>query len=410
MDILRFITAGSVDDGKSTLIGRLLYDTNNIKTDIISSISGNDAAGANINLAYVTDGLRSEREQGITIDVAYKYFTTQNRKFIITDAPGHFQYTRNLVTGASGVDLMIILIDARHGITSQTRNHSMVASFLKINKIVVAINKMDIVGYDEAVYNKIKDEYDRIAIKLNLTNISFIPISALIGDNVCTASTNMPWYNGTNILNLLENHPVYVNQSNVFRFQVQYVLNINYNECKLGYAGKIISGSIRTHDKISINNYKDSASIGELLIGYNPTNIANEGQNVVIYLESEKTFSRGDIFHTSNTSPFFTHEILVTVCWLDNNSGLNVGDEFIIRIGAMETKCIIKHILDKTDSLTLDKYWDNTPVTVNQIASILIHTKSPIPIDKFDEIPENGRGIIINMATNYTSGAIVITG
>ncbi len=408
MDILRFITAGSVDDGKSTLIGRLLFDTNNIKTDIITSLSGNSTGENTINLAHVTDGLRSEREQGITIDVAYKYFTTQNRKFIITDAPGHFQYTRNLVTGASSVDLMIILIDARHGITSQTRNHSIVASFLKIGKIVVAINKMDMVGYDEAVYSKIKDEYNQIAQKLNLNNSTFIPISALNGDNVCIPSTNMPWYNGSNILSALENHPIATHNSNTLRFQVQYVLNEKHKDYNQGYAGKLISGNINGGDEIIINN-ENTAIIGEILLGYHQTDKAEEGQNIVLYLKSDKIFSRGDMFHSSTNRPYYTNKIQAAVCWLDNNNDMNVGGEYILRIGATTTQCTVIDIIDKTDNLTLDKYSDNTPVSVNQIASIVVQTKQPIMVDKFDDITETGRGILINKTTNFTSGAFVIT-
>ncbi len=407
MDILKFITAGSVDDGKSTLIGRLLYDTNNIKTDIITSLSGNIGNENSINLAHVTDGLRAEREQGITIDVAYKYFTTQNRKFIITDAPGHFQYTRNLVTGASGVDLMIILIDARHGITGQTRTHSMVAAFLKIGKIVVAINKMDMVGYDEAVYNKIKVDYNQITQKLNLTNCSFIPISALNGDNVCAPSYHMPWYNGTNILTLLENHPLSNNHTPTFRFQVQNVLNKKYKEYRKGYAGKVISGSIQTNEKIRVNN-DCGATIGEILVGYNQTNIAMEGQNIKLYLKEDLDLNRGDIFHKSSSLSPLSNVFQASVCWLDNTYNMNIGDEYILRIGALETTCTIKNFLNKTDSQTLENYYDYSPVSVNQIASIVLHTNQLMLVDKFEEIPENGRGILINKITNYTSGAVVI--
>ena len=264
MDILRFITAGSIDDGKSTLIGRLLYDIGQIKSDVIQSVSKSNKAVNTINLAHITDGLRSEREQGITIDIAYKYFTTPNRKYIITDAPGHFQYTKNLVTGASEVDAMIILIDANNGITEQTRRHSLVASFLNIPNVLVAINKMDDVAYSEEQFTSIKNQYLVIAEKLKLQNISFFPISALLGDNVNLASSNMIWYKDNTLMQCLETINAKITNNHITRFSVQCVIETKNFE--KGFAGKLISGNLKIGDSIEINPERKSAIIKNIII------------------------------------------------------------------------------------------------------------------------------------------------
>ncbi len=401
MDILRFITAGNVDDGKSTLIGRLLYDTNNIKHDILQAVSGSDGVS---NLAHITDGLRAERQQGITIDVAYKYFTTEHRKYIITDAPGHFQYTKNLVTGASGVDAMIILIDAQNGITEQTRRHSLVGSFLQTGHIVVAINKMDIVGYSEQVFETIKNEYLEIAEKLTLQNVSFIPMSALCGDNVLLRSENMKWYKGKTLMQYLDKCEPVTAKSDALRFSVQYIIEGQ----EKGYAGKMLSGNLDVKDNVATFPGEQSRTIGRIVSGYSDVQMATAGQNVVLYFINDLSASRGDIISRFHKAPKCNKVFEATVCWLNIDEPLKIGKEYFLRINSKETVCSISEILFKTDINSFEKYNDENALDVNQFARVKIETKDLIPYDEFSELPENGRGIIIDTETNYTSGAFVI--
>jgi len=395
MDILRFITAGNVDDGKSTLIGRLLYDTKNIKDDVLESV--------NMNLAHITDGLRSERQQGITIDVAYKYFTTPKRKYIITDAPGHFQYTRNLVTGASGVDAIIILIDAQNGITEQTRRHSMVASFLKIRHVVVAINKMDVLHYDEQVFTSIKNEYLNISHKLQLHNPTFIPITALYGDNISFPSVNMAWYNGVTLMQYLETCTPAASNLDIARFSVQYV---NGKSCM----GKLLSGKLKVGDPIDIYPGIKYAKINKILIGYEDSSEANAGDNISLYFEENISVERGNLICKtySSNSPKYKKSIEVVLCWLDTESPLVVNREYILRINTTEATCTITGIIYKTDINTFAQNETDKTVKENEFAKVTIITKEPIAYDPFYIIPENGQGIIIDPSTNYTSAAFII--
>lgn len=398
MDILRFTTAGSVDDGKSTLTGRLLYDTGNIKSDVLETISGDEG----LNLAHVTDGLRAEREQKITIDVAYKYLSTSHRKFIITDAPGHFEYTRNLVTGASNVDLMIILVDAQNGITAQTRRHSMVAAFLKLSKVVVAINKMDLSNYSQDVYERIKEEYLRIAAKLDLHNIAFIPISALQGDNVITLSPKTSWYIGPALLELLETYKPPVHEYAGLRLCIQYKINDNT------FAGKILSGTLHNGDKVLVHPSGQAATIGNIIHNYDNVEVAHAGDNISISLQEDIALKRGDIISHPQDIPSTSESFAANLCWMDSSSALDLRKTYILRINTAETECVISDLIYKVNIDTLENYSDKEPLTANQFARVGISMQKALAWDHMDTLPENGRGILVDPATNNTVGAFVI--
>ena len=402
MDILRFITAGNVDDGKSTLIGRLLYDTKNIKDDVLESV--------NMNLAHITDGLRAERQQGITIDVAYKYFTSPKRKYIITDAPGHFQYTRNLVTGASSVDAMIILIDAQNGITEQTKRHSLVASFLKIKQVVVAINKMDVIGYDEQVFTSIKNEYLKIGDKLQLHNLTFIPISALLGDNVSFPSEKMNWHKGETLMQYLESCEPVMPSNDIARLSLQCVIDSDKEIFEKGFAGKLLSGKLRIGDPVTIYPELKLAIIKKIIVGHDAIQEANAGDNICVYLEKSIILKRGDMVCKAHDSVLPKNENLfeTAICWLDTEQPLQIGKEYILRIGTRETICTITEVIYKIDINNFEKYNDEHTLEVNQFATVKIETRTKISYDPYTVLPENGRGIIIDTKTNYTSGAFVI--
>lgn len=398
MDILRFITAGSIDDGKSTLIGRLLLDTKNIKTDILDSIK----AGNEINLAFITDGLRAERQAGITIDVAYKYFTTPHRKYIITDAPGHFQYTKNLVTGASGVDVMIILIDATIGISMQTRRHAMVASFLGIRNIVVAINKMDLVGYNQSVYTTIKNEFLGIAAQLKLHNVHFIPMSALHGDNVTFRSEKMGWYKDGTMLQFLEEcMPEHTGSTGLMRLAVQYVRNGQIY-------GRVVSGSIKMGENVGIYPAGSKAVVKQIIHGYAEVGEAIAGEDVCVLLDGNIAVKRGDMIAHSADKPECNKELEADLCWLDTSAALELNKDYILRTATAETTCRVKEIISKTDIDTWLNYTDEKPVSVNEFARISVVTGSDVVYDNFSILPGTGRAILIDKDTNNTSGALII--
>ena len=401
MDILRFITAGSIDDGKSTLIGRLLLDTSNIKDDILDSVS---QGGANeINLAYITDGLRAEREAGITIDVAYKYFTTPQRKFIITDAPGHFQYTKNLVTGASNADVMIILIDATIGISAQTRRNALVASFLKMKHVVVAINKMDLVGFSETIFNAIKNEFVQATRSIDLPQITFIPVSALRGDNVTVVSESMTWYASTTLLHFLEDcKPRTINETIELRLSVQY--------SKDGHIfGRLISGALKIGDEVCINPSGKLAEIRKVVHDKTETRSAFKEDEVCIELTSGIPLKRGDLISGKLSRPICARELDATICWLDDASPLDLNKDYILRIAAAETFCRIVEITSKTDNDTYQQHTGQVTVSVNEFAMVKIRTKENIAFDSFQLSAGTGRAILIDKATNNTSGALIIT-
>ena len=412
MDILRFITAGSVDDGKSTLIGRLLYDSKSILIDQLQAIkkqSKNKEEGE-VDLALLTDGLRAEREQGITIDVAYKYFSTPKRKFIIADAPGHIQYTRNMVTGASNSELAIILVDARNGVVEQTRRHSIIASLLNIPHIVIAVNKMDLVGYSQDVYNNIVIDYMEVANSLGLKDVKYIPISALDGDNIVERSQHISWYEGDSLLHLLENVELESDTNLVDpRFSVQYVIRpqaAGLHDYR-GYAGKIISGIYRKGDKVIVQPSGIESTISAIEIGGQEIEEAFAPQSVVLHLEDDVDVSRGDMIVHRDNQPVTAQEFEVLLCWMDNKP-LNAGNKYFLQINSRVVRSVVKDIEYKLDVNTLQK--NNSPgkVELNDIVKATIKTASPVAFDRYRDLRENGGVILIDETSRVTVGACMI--
>lgn len=411
MDILRFITAGSVDDGKSTLIGRLLYDSKNILIDQLEAVERaskfkNDGV---LDLALLTDGLRAEREQGITIDVAYKYFSTPKRKFIIADAPGHVQYTRNMITGASNAALIIILIDARNGIIEQTRRHSIIASLLNIPNVVVAINKLDLVNYSEEIFNNIKEEYSKIAEQLSLDNVVYIPISALDGDNIVDRSEKLDWYQGKTLLDHLESVELAdtINLEKA-RFPVQYVIrpqSENYRDYR-GYAGKITSGIYKVGEEVTILPSGKESKISAIEIGQKMVQEAFAPQSVILHLEDNVDISRGDLIVKSNDLPKLEQELDVLVCWMGDKP-LRSGSKYIIQNNTNQVKVVIKEIDYRLDVNTLEKH-EVEQVSLNEIVKLKLKTAKPFPYDSYKDLASNGGIIFIDETSFVTVGAGLI--
>ena len=413
MELLRFSTAGSVDDGKSTLIGRLLYDSKSIFEDQLQAVkdASKRLGGEEVNLALLTDGLRAEREQGITIDVAYRYFATPKRKFIIADTPGHIEYTRNMVTGASTADVAIILIDARNGIIEQSKRHSYIASLLQIPNVVVAVNKMDLVDFDEAVFNSIVAEYKTIAETLKLKNVIYIPISARDGDNVVDRSTKTPWYNGETLLHLLETLPVRVDENNLpARFPVQFVIRPHSDKFHdyRGYAGRISGGSFKVGDEVTVLPSNTQSKIIAIDEGLKSVTEAYTPQSVTIRLADNVDVSRGDmIVKTDIHKPTVSANVSLLVCWL-NHRPLNVGGKYIIRHTTDETRAVIKEVHFKVNINTLENILDDKTVNMNDIAHITIKTMKPLKFDSYQENRTTGSLVIIDEATHETVGAGMI--
>jgi sulfate adenylyltransferase subunit 1 len=412
MDILRFITAGSVDDGKSTLIGRLLYDSKNILIDQLEQLekqTKNREAGE-IDLALLTDGLRAEREQGITIDVAYRYFSTPKRKFIIADAPGHVQYTRNMITGASNASLIIILIDARQGVAEQTRRHSIIASLLKIPHVVVAVNKMDLAGYSSDTFNNIVIDYSAMAASLGLTNVSYIPISALDGDNIVDKSDKFPWYEGEPLLSILENVEL-VQDTNFTdaRFPVQYVIRPQTEALHdyRGYAGKIISGVYRKGEAVTILPSGLTSSIKAVEIGGKEVDEAFAPQSIVLQLEDDVDISRGDMIVRTGNLPQLESELEVLLCWMDSKP-LLIGNKYSLQINSRAVRAVVKEVLYKLDVNTLEKELHPATTGLNDIVSVKLKTASPVPFDAYATLSANGGGILIDETSHVTVGACMI--
>lgn len=412
MDILRFITAGSVDDGKSTLIGRLLYDSKSIMIDQLEAIekqTKNKEEGE-IDLALLTDGLRAEREQGITIDVAYKYFTTPKRKFIIADAPGHIQYTRNMITGASNANLAIILIDARNGVIEQTRRHSIIASLLGIKHIVVAINKMDLVNYSQNIYNNIVIDYAEVAKTLELQNVTYIPISALNGDNIVEKSNNLLWYEGECLLSFLESVEV---QSDIdlhhARFPVQYVIRPQTDDLHdyRGYAGKIISGIYKKGDNIIIQPTGIETIISKIEIGGVEVAEAFAPQSVVLHLEDDIDISRGDLIVKKDEQLQVSQEFEVLLCWMDTKP-LQIGSKYFLQHNSKNVRSVIKNIEYKLDVNTLTKEFNFEKIGLNDVIKATIKTASPLAFDSYKCLQANGGAILIDETSLVTVGACMI--
>lgn len=411
MDILRFITAGSVDDGKSTLIGRLLYDSKNILIDQLEQLekqTKNKEAGP-IDLALLTDGLRAEREQGITIDVAYRYFSTPKRKFIIADAPGHVQYTRNMITGASNANLIIVLVDARQGVVEQTRRHSIIASLLKIPHVVVAINKMDLVDFSQDTYNNIVIDYAEVAKQLGLENVTYVPISALLGDNIVDASTNMHWYDGKCLLELLEDVPVDsdINLTDP-RFQVQFVIRPQTEELHdyRGYAGKVISGVYKKGDHVTVLPAGIETTISKLEIAGVEVDEVFAPQSATISLANDIDISRGDSIVLSNNLPQVSNEVEVLLCWMDEKP-LIAGNKYYLQHNSRLVRSAVKEVAYKVDVNSLQQQEIDGNVKLNEIVKATIKTAAPLVFDKYADLRANGSAILIDETSNSTVAAVL---
>ena len=410
--LLRFTTAGSVDDGKSTLIGRLLYDSKSIFEDQIEAVKlSSEKKGFDyVDLSLLTDGLRSEREQGITIDVAYRYFSTPVRKFIIADTPGHIQYTRNMVTGASTANLAIILVDARKGLLEQTYRHSFIASLLKIPHVVVCVNKMDLVDYSEEVFNKIVEDYKSFSSKLEIKDIQFVPISALKGDNVVERSTNMDWYGGSTLLYLLENVHIASDLNHIdCRFPVQMVIRPHTLEHQdfRGYAGRINGGVFKPGDKVKILPSGFESKVKSIELDGEAIEEAFSPMSVVMTLEDEIDISRGDMMVRPNNVPQVGQDIDLMVCWM-NQDKLRVRDKFLVKHTTNECQSMVKQLHYKVNVNTLHREEEVDEIGLNEIARISIRTASPLFYDSYSKNRQTGSVIFIDPNTFETVGAGMI--
>ena len=401
-----------MDDGKSTLIGRLLFDSDSVSADILQAIekASKGKHATDIDLSLLTDGLRAEREQGITIDVAYKYFTTAKRKFIIADTPGHVQYTRNMVTGASNSNLAIILIDARNGITEQTRRHTIISSMFGIQHLVVCVNKIDLMEYSEKVFNEIVDSYKGFSKKLNVKDITYIPVSAIHGDNVVNRSEKMNWYNGKTLLQHLET--VEVDTDNNFenaRFPVQYVIRPQTDELHdyRGYAGKIVSGIFKMGDVVQVLPAGITTRIKEIEVAQKNINEAFASQSVIIHLEEDVDISRGDMILKKDDAIFVTQDLEATICWM-NERPLNTGNKYLLRHHGQVVKVAVRDVLYKTDVNSFEHKEGEKQVVMNEIARIQLRTASPIAIDTFQNNRANGCFILVDENTNDTVAGCVL--
>jgi sulfate adenylyltransferase subunit 1 len=410
MDLLRFFTAGNVDDGKSTLIGRLLYDSNSISTDIIETLtrqSKTTGVNTEIDLALLTDGLRAEREQGITIDVAYKYFSTDKRKFIIADTPGHIQYTRNMFTGASNANLAIILVDARNGITDQTKRHSIISAILGMPHVLVCINKMDLVDYSEEKYKQIESDYLTFAKQLNLKDISFIPASALAGDNVVTKSDKMSWYKGKPLLEFLETIEITeTKQTDVSRFQVQYVIRPQTDELHdyRGFAGRVVSGSYQKGQKVTVLPSGIETTIDRIEVNQQEVDVAETNTPVVLHLKDDVDISRGNSIVPTKHLPKTEKEVTATICWMDNTAYIP-GQKILLQQNSFRTKAVVKEVISKIDIHSFTQLESDGAMKLNDICKVIIKTAEPISFDSYVDNRNSGSFILINENTNNTIAA-----
>jgi len=410
MNILKLLTAGSVDDGKSTLIGRLLYDSEAILIDQLEALQRSNRKNddGTIDLAILTDGLKAEREQGITIDVAYKYFQTEKRKFIIADTPGHIQYTRNMVTGASNSNLAIILVDARKGVIEQTIRHSFLVALLGLPQVVVAVNKMDMVDFNEAVFDNIVADYKKLAAKVGLVNVTYIPVSALKGDNIVFESKRMPWYQGSSLLSHLETVEIPVDtQSDHARFPVQWIIRPQTDELHdyRGYAGRVSSGSFRVNDKVTVLPSGFSSTISQIELYDQQPAAAIAGMSVTLHLADEIDISRGDILVSAENVPYVSKQIEADLCWMDTRA-LDTTQTYLLQHNSRVTRCRIQEIVYKVNINTLEKEFDED-FRLNDIGRIIIKTADPLAFDLYQDNNANGGAILIDARTNVTVGALM---
>jgi sulfate adenylyltransferase subunit 1 len=414
MDLLRFTTAGSVDDGKSTLIGRLLYDSKAIFEDQMEAMETSSKARGdeNVNLALLTDGLRAEREQGITIDVAYRYFATPKRKFIIADTPGHIQYTRNMVTGASTANLAIVLIDARKGVIEQTCRHSFIANLLRIQHVVVCVNKMDLVDWDEGVFNKIVDDFKSFASRLdNIVDVTFIPASALIGDNIVDKSKNMPWFQGPTLLYHLETVYIGADENHVeARFPVQWVIRPHSDEYHdfRGFAGRVAGGVFKAGDDVTVLPSGFTTKIKAIESMDGPLQEVFSPMSATITLEDEIDMSRGDMLVKANNQPVPTQDIDAMVCWFSSDKPLTGRGKYILRHTTKEVKAIVTEVCYKMNINTLRKIEDDLTLNLNDIGRIKVRTSAPLIADSYKSNRITGSFVLIDELTNATVAAGMI--
>jgi sulfate adenylyltransferase subunit 1 len=410
MELLRFTTAGSVDDGKSTLIGRLLYDSKSIFADQMAAIeeSSKRRGDENLNLALLTDGLKSEREQGITIDVAYRYFSTPKRKFIIADTPGHIQYTRNMVTGASTANLAIILVDVRHGIIEQTKRHALIASLLGIPHVVICVNKMDLADFDQKAFEKVRSEFEKFSTRINIKDVRYIPISALMGDNVVDRSAKMPWYQGPTLMYLLETIHISNDNNHIdARFPVQHVIrphSKDYHDYR-GYAGRVAGGVFKVGDEVVALPSGFSSKITSIELDGVQLEEAYSPMSISMTLADNIDIGRGDMIAKKNNVPRQEQDLDAMICWMDDRKPLQLKGKYAIKHTTKEVRCVIQEIVYKMDINTLHKLEDDKNIELNDIGRIRLRTTSPLLYDSYSKNRFTGSFILIDEATNITVGA-----
>ncbi|MFI7301719.1 sulfate adenylyltransferase subunit 1 [Micromonospora aurantiaca] len=413
MDLLRFATAGSVDDGKSTLIGRLLYDTKSLFSDQLAAVEAVSAARGDeyTNLALLTDGLRAEREQGITIDVAYRYFATPRRKFIIADTPGHIQYTRNMVTGASTADLALILVDARKGLVEQSRRHAFLCSLLRVPHLVLCVNKMDLVDWSQEVYERIADEFTAFAAKLDVPDLTVVPVSALQGDNIVTRSENMPWYEGPSLLHHLERVHIASDRNLVdVRFPVQYVIRPQSTTVTdyRGYAGQVASGVLKPGDEVMVLPSGFTSRIAAVETADGPVDEAFPPMSVTVRLTDELDISRGDMICRPNNAPMAVQDIEAMVCWMDETRPLQVGGKYAIKHTTRSARAIVRGLHYRLDINSLHRDETAGELKLNEIGRVRLRTTVPLLADEYRRNRTTGGFVIIDESTNRTVGAGMI--
>ena len=412
-DLLRFATAGSVDDGKSTLIGRLLYDSKTIFVDQLAAVErasrqrGDDFT----DLALLTDGLRAEREQGITIDVAYRFFATPKRRFIIADTPGHIQYTRNMVTGASTADVALLLLDVRHGITEQTRRHAFIATLLGVPHIVLCVNKMDLVDWSEAAFETVREEFSEFATRLRIRDLTFIPMSALRGDNVVDASTNMPWYDGRPLLAHLERLYVASDRNLVdVRFPVQYVIRPQSHAVRdfRGYAGTVASGVLKAGDPVLALPTGLESRIATIATADGPVDEAFPPMAVTVTLEDDLDVGRGDLLCRPHNVPVIAQELDAQVCWMDESAPLRTNAKYAIKHTTRWARALVREVAYRIDVNTLHRHEGVDQLALNEIGRVQLRTTQPLFVDPYEVNRQTGSFILVDETTNRTVGAGVI--
>jgi bifunctional enzyme CysN/CysC len=414
MELLRFATAGSVDDGKSTLIGRLLFDSKQIFEDQLEAVerTSREKGFDYVNLALLTDGLRAEREQGITIDVAYRYFATPRRKFIIADTPGHVQYTRNMVTGASTADLALILVDARNGILEQSRRHAVIASLLRVKHLVLCVNKMDLVDYDESIFQSICDEFTEFAAKLEIADLAFIPISALLGDNVTQHSPNLRWYGGPTLLHHLEN--LYIGSDRNLidaRFPVQFVIRPMSNEWHdyRGYAGQVAGGTFRPGDEVMVLPSGLTTTVAGIDVYGGSVHEAVPPMSVTIRLDDDVDVSRGDMICRPNNAPTVAQDLDAMVCWFSDHP-LQERNKYVIKHTTRTARCMVRDLHYRLDVNTLHRDESTGSLAMNDLGRVSLRVTAPLFVDEYRRNRTTGSFILVDESTNETVGAGMVIG